>query len=232
MRYGEEYADNDGLSGDPQETDGINRGDEMGPSGSEAQRKFGVDDIVGEINAFLQTSRFPGDICITLKMPDSYLKKAKDKVNLAIWQVYNKYARPERIMEDSTKVPGFGMVDIVLALAPHVDANKFTLILENDIKQKMAAEKNIKITDSELDYVAKHPVKVGEKRLEEQPDIVDCPECGGTGEVNGKPCRLCLGEGKVRRVVEDVPSIEPDLSNIDIDMDQIDEIMQEMSNNG
>lgn len=231
MSYNPDFDDNEGaVAGDPQETDGINRADDMGPSGKESQGKFGNDDIAAEINHFLKTPRFPGDICITLTMPDTYLKKAKDKVNLALWNAYKKYARTVRRTDrygNEFTVPGFGMFDILATLAPMVDPIKFNLILENDIKQKVAEEKGIKITDAELDYVAKHPVKSSDER-KDSGDIVTCPECHGTGEIDGETCPLCLGEGRVRRVVEDVDAVEPDFDSMDINMDQIDAIMSGM----
>lgn len=233
MSYSTDFDDNENYAGDPQETDGVNRADEMGPTGKERQGKFGNAEIADEINQFLMRQRFPGDICITLTMPDTYLKKAKDKVNLALWNAYKKYARTvHRVDRDGNEydAPGFGMFDILMTLAPMVDPNKFSLILENDIKQKVAEERGIRITDAELDYVAKHPAKLGDSRKEDG-DIVTCPECHGTGEIDGEECPLCLGEGRVRKVVEDVDAVEPDdLDSMDINIDQIDEIMMEMNN--
>ena len=77
MTYNED--EDEGFAGDPQESDGVNHGDEMGPSGSDAHRKVGDDDIAAEIDRFLKTPRFNGDICVTLSMPDTYMKKARDK---------------------------------------------------------------------------------------------------------------------------------------------------------
>lgn len=233
MSYNPDFDDNEGeVAGDPQETDGVNRAEEMGPTGKENQGKFGNEDIANEINQFLMTQRFPGDICITLSMPDTYLKKAKDKVNLALWNAYKKYARTVKRTDrhgNEYEVPGFGMFDILMTLAPLVDPVKFSVILENDIKQKVAEEKGIRISDAELDYVAKHPVKLSDERKEDS-DIVTCPDCHGTGEIDGEECPLCLGEGKVRRVTEDVASVEPSFDEMDINMDQLDEIMREMNN--
>lgn len=233
MSYNPDFDDNEGeVAGDPQETDGVNRAEEMGPTGKENQGKFGNEDIANEINQFLMTQRFPGDICITLSMPDTYLKKAKDKVNLALWNAYKKYARTVKRTDrhgNEYEVPGFGMFDILMTLAPLVDPIKFSVILENDIKQKVAEEKGIRISDAELDYVAKHPVKLSDERKEDS-DIVTCPDCHGTGEIDGEECPLCLGEGKVRRVTEDVASVEPSFDEMDINMDQLDEIMREMNN--
>jgi hypothetical protein len=233
MSYNPDFDDNEGeVAGDPQETDGVNRAEEMGPTGKENQGKFGNEDIANEINQFLMTQRFPGDICITLSMPDTYLKKAKDKVNLALWNAYKKYARTVKRTDrngNEYEVPGFGMFDILMTLAPLVDPIKFSVILENDIKQKVAEEKGIRISDAELDYVAKHPAKLSDERKEDG-DIVTCPDCHGTGEIDGEECPLCLGEGKVRRVTEDVASVEPSFDEMDINMDQIDEIMREMNN--
>lgn len=230
MNYGMEEEDIEQSPGDPQETDGVNRGDEMGPDGSDAQGKLGNDDIAAEINKFLMTQRFPGDICITLTMPDTYLKKAKDKVNLALWNAYKKYARTVKRVDRSGReyeVPGFGMFDILMTLASSVDPIKFSLILENDIKQKVAEEKGIRISDAELEYVAKHPVKLRDDRHD---DVVTCPECHGEGEIDGEECPLCLGEGKVRKVVEEVDSVKPDFDDMDINIDEIDAIMRDMNN--
>ena len=235
MSYNPDFDDNEGgVAGDPQETDGVNRAEDMGPTGKENQGKFGNEDIANEINQFLMTQRFPGDICITLSMPDTYLKKAKDKVNLALWNAYKKYARTVKRTDrhgNEYEVPGFGMFDILMTLAPLVDPIKFSVILENDIKQKVAEERGIKISDEELEYVASHPLKDGDSGSGEQSgDIVECPECHGTGEVDGEECSLCLGQGKVRRVVEDVPQAETDLDHMDLDINAINELMGALEN--
>jgi hypothetical protein len=232
MTYNED--EDEGFAGDPQESDGVNHGDEMGPSGSDAHRKVGDDDIAAEIDRFLKTPRFNGDICVTLSMPDTYLKKARDKLNLALWNAHRKYARMcKRRDADGNEydVPGFGMFDILLTLSPYVDPVKLSAILDNDIKQKVAEERGIKISDEELEYVASHPLKDGDSCGGEQSgDIVECPECHGTGEVDGEECSLCLGQGKVRRVVEDVPQTENDLDQMDLDINAINELMGALEN--
>lgn len=255
MNYTADIDDSEHVAGDPQETDGVNREDEMGPSGSDAHKKTGDDDIAGEIDEFLRTPRFQGDICITLSMPDTYLKKAKDKINLALWNAYNKYARTvERVdSHGNTKtIPGFGMKEIVMTLASRVDPVKFAQILENDVKQKIAEESGIKISDAELEYVAKHPIKFSDSVDDEMDgasnagpapsavsasvttSIVDCPECNGSGKVNGSKCRLCLGKGRVNCIVETIPaaaieaeeeSLRGKISSMDINMDEIENML-------
>ena len=204
MSYNGEYEENEDVAGEPQDTDGVNREDGTGSAGSDAQRKFGNEDIAGEITRFMMTPRFPGDICITFTMPDAMLKKARDKLNLALWNAYKKYARTvERTDRDGNKytVPGFGMRDIVMTLANEVDPQKFSQVLDIDIKQKIAEEMNIKITDDELEYVAKHPV---DEKKKHRAGEVDCPVCNGLGKVHGtEACPLCGGTGSVKQKVAD-----------------------------
>ena len=226
MHYNNEAYEDDGFSGEPQESDGVIHGDEMGPSGSDAQDDYGKDDIAGEINNFLKQPRFPGDICITLSMPESYLKKAKDKVNLALWNAHKKYARTCRRKDRDGKeydVPGFGMFDILLTLSPFVDPIKLNAILDNEIKQVVAKERGIHISDEELDYVVKHPVGSAEKKDD---SIVTCPECHGSGEIDGEECPLCLGQGKVMRVVEDVPQAEGDFDSMNVGDAGLEDLME------
>lgn len=217
------------FDGDPQETDGVNREDDIDTSGKNS--KLGDKDIAHEIDEFLKKPRFPGDICITLKMPDNYMKKARDKLNLALWNAYRKYARTVTRTDrygNEYEVPGFGMFDILITLDSYVDPVKLSAVLDNDIKQKVAEERGIRISDDELDYVAKHP---GTTRADkDSADIVECPECHGTGEVDGEECSLCLGQGKVARVVDDVPAVEPD--DEEIDLAQLDSMMLRTLNNG
>lgn len=207
MSYNSDYEENeDAAAGEPQETDGINRGDDMGASGSDAQKKFGNEDIASEIKRFLMTPRFTGDTCITFNMPDAVLKKARDKINLALWNAYKKYARTvERTDRNGNvyKVPGFGMHDIVMTLVNEVDPQKFAQVLDIEIKQKIAEELNIKISDDELEYVAKHPVDE-EKKKRRKAGEVECPVCCGMGKVHGtEVCPLCAGTGTVKQKVAD-----------------------------
>ena len=228
MNYNNEAYEDEGFLGDVQETDGVIHGDEMGTPGSEVGNNTGNDDIAGEIEQFMRTPRFPGDVCVTLSMPDAYLKKARDKLNLALWNAHRKYARTVRRVDRTGReyeVPGFGMMDILLTLTPMVDPVKLSAVLDTDIKQLLAREKGISISDEELDYVAKHPGEAMEAKKED--DIVTCPECHGTGEVDGDECPLCLGQGKVRRVVEEVKPAEPagEFDDMEIGADGLDELM-------
>ena len=48
--------------------------------------------LVSEINTFLSAPpRYEGDMAVVLTMPESYLKKARAKLNEAIHVVYDRY---------------------------------------------------------------------------------------------------------------------------------------------
>lgn len=100
--------------------------------------------ILDMLDAFLMEPRFDGDDCIILKMPENEIKRHKDKLNAAIWYVYNKHA--EKRM--------FSMFDILVAIESMVGAVKLTTMLDNDIKLKVAAERSIIISETELDEIA------------------------------------------------------------------------------
>ena len=228
MNYNNEAYEDEGFLGDVQETDGVIHGDEMGTPGSEVGNNTGNDDIAGEIEQFMRTPRFPGDVCVTLSMPDAYLKKGRDKLNLALWNAHKKYARTCRRVDRSGKeyeVPGFGMMEILLTLTHMVDPVKLSALLDIDIKQLLAKEQGIRISDEELDYVTRHPGEAMDGRKDDS--IVTCPECHGSGEVDGEECPMCLGQGKVRRVVEEVRPVDADtdLDSMDIGDEGLDELI-------
>ena len=204
--------DDDMYTGEAQQSDGVVHGDEMGPTCDDAHAQKGKKGISDEINAFLMQPRFDGDICITLSMPESYLKKARDKVNQALWKVYDKY-----------KNPGFGMFDVLLTLEPLVDVVKLNAVLDMDVKLLVAKEKGIRTTEDELEYVVKHPA--GDRKKTDG-DIVECPTCHGTGEVDGSECPMCLGNGKVVRVVGDVPRVDSDSDeDAELNMDELEAML-------
>ena len=108
--------------------------------------------IIEAIDAFLSTSRFNNDVCLILNMPESMLKKNKEKVNAAIWHVYNRYA----------KESGISMLDILIAVESMIDATKLSAMLDNDIKLLTASERGINITESELNAVVASKGKIAD----------------------------------------------------------------------
>ena len=46
---------------------------------------------------------------------------------------------------------------------------------------------------------ANAPMAPGDEAPEGTPDTAEtvCPQCGGSGSVNGSPCTNCLGTGKI-----------------------------------
>ena len=212
-------TDDENNSGEGQNTDGVFRQDDMGPESGNAGFKVRNAEIREEIDEFLKTPRFDGDVCVTLTMPDTCIRKAKDKLNMAIWRVYDKYHGP-----------GLGMFDILVALEPRIDAVKLNAMLDMNTRLVVAKEKGISISEDELEFIAKHPGNFRDKNADG--DIVECPECHGTGEVDGEECSLCLGEGRVRRVVGDVPVADDDDEDMDemdieLDIDQMESMLKE-----
>lgn len=212
-------TDDDNGIGEEQTTDGVFRQDDMAPETGNTGFKVRNAEIREEIDEFLKAPRFDGDICVTLTMPDTCIRKAKDKLNMAIWRVYDKYHGP-----------GLGMFDILVALEPRIDAVKLNAMLDMNTRLVVAKEKGINISEDELEFIAKHPGNFREKNPDG--DIVECPECHGTGEVDGEECSLCLGEGRVRRVVGDVQPAEDDddvdeLDDMDMDIDQMESMLKD-----
>lgn len=100
-------------------------------------------DILAEIDAFLSKQRFSNDVCIILNMPESMLKKHKEKLNAAIWYVYNKYCNGTTLT----------MFDVLMAIESMIDSVKLSAMLDNDVKLCVANERSIKISEEELEYV-------------------------------------------------------------------------------
>ena len=70
--------------------------------------------LVSEINKFLSTPpRFDGDMAVVLTMPESYLRKARAKLNEAIHVVYERY-----------KDYGVTMLTILCAIESVVESEK------------------------------------------------------------------------------------------------------------
>ena len=107
--------------------------------------------LVSEINKFLSAPpRFDGDMAVVLTMPESYLKKARAKLNEAIHVVYDRY-----------KEYGVTMLTILCAIESVVESEKLGPLIDNDIKLMIAADKGIDISVEELERVNEQ-VKRGE----------------------------------------------------------------------
>lgn len=169
--------------------------------------------IIDEINRILMTPRFDGDTCVILNMPENAIKKAKDKLNYALWKVYNK-----------RKNPGYGMFDILCAIEGMFDAKKLNAMLDNDVKLLVAKERGIEISIEELEYLVKHPYIPDDNEKK----IIMCPVCHGTGinHETGEECEACLGEGKVMVVDEG----NDDEDEIDLSDEEFAKLMEENAN--
>lgn len=111
--------------------------------------------LVSEINAFLSAPpRYEGDMAVVLTMPESYLKKARAKLNEAIHVVYDRY-----------KDYGVTMLTILCAIESVVESAKLGPLVDNDIKLMIAADKGIEISVDELDRVNEQ-VRRGELNLD------------------------------------------------------------------
>ena len=196
MAYNE-FDDNDDIGGNIE--NGENDAQES-PEMPDFTKESSTSTIMGEINKILMTPRFDGDACVILSMPESTIKKAKNKLNYALWKVYHKRMNP-----------GFGMFEILCAIESMLDAKKLNAMLDNDVKLQIAKEKNINISVEELDYLVKHPYipEDNEKK------IIMCPDCHGTGinHQTGEDCETCQGEGKVMVVEDDTIPEEEDLTD-------------------
>ena len=107
--------------------------------------------LVSEINKFLSAPpRYEGDMAVVLTMPETYLKKARAKLNEAIHVVYDRY-----------KDYGVSMLTILCAIESVVESEKLGPLIDNDIKLMIAAEKGIDISVEELERVNEQ-VKRGE----------------------------------------------------------------------
>jgi hypothetical protein len=99
--------------------------------------------LVSEINKFLSAPpRYEGDMAVVLTMPESYLKKARAKLNEAIHVVYDRY-----------KDYGVTMLTILCSIESVVESAKLGPFVDNDIKLMIAADKGIEISVDELDRV-------------------------------------------------------------------------------
>ena len=115
--------------------------------------------IVDVINNYLMTPRFEDDVCIVLSMPDATLKKHREKLNSALWYVYDRYCKKD-----------FGMMEILVAVERMVDATKLTAILDNDVKLLVAKERGIMVTEDDLERAAK---SAGSKKVEKEDEPVE-----------------------------------------------------------
>lgn len=107
--------------------------------------------LVSEINKFLSAPpRYEGDMAVVLTMPETYLKKARAKLNEAIHVVYDRY-----------KDYGVSMLTILCAIESVVESEKLGPLIDNDIKLMIAADKGIDISVEELERVNEQ-VKRGE----------------------------------------------------------------------
>lgn len=122
--------------------------------------------LISEINKFLSAPpRYEGELCVVLSMPESYLKKARAKLNEAIHVIYDRY-HPH----------GVSMLTILCAIESVVDANKLSPLLDNDIKLIVASERGIEVSTDYLDMVAEK-VKSGDTDFFAKPaEHVDNPE--------------------------------------------------------
>ena len=115
--------------------------------------------IVDVIDSYLKTPRFEGDACIVLSMPDATLKKYREKLNSALWFVYDRYCKKD-----------FGMMELLVAVERMVDANKLTAILDNNIKMLVAKERGIVVSEDDLEIAAK---SAGSKKVEKEDEPVE-----------------------------------------------------------
>jgi hypothetical protein len=99
--------------------------------------------LVSEINKFLSAPpRYEGDMAVVLTMPESYLRKARAKLNEAIHVVYDRY-----------KEYGVSMLAILCAIESVVESSKLGPLVDNDIKLMIAADRGIEISVDELERV-------------------------------------------------------------------------------
>ena len=99
--------------------------------------------LVSEINAFLSAPpRYEGDMAVVLTMPESYLKKARAKLNEAIHVVYDRY-----------KDYGVTMLTRLCAIERAVESAQLGPLVDNDIKLMIAADKGIEISVEDLERV-------------------------------------------------------------------------------
>ena len=122
--------------------------------------------IIEAIDAFLSKPRFNNDVCLILNMPENMIKKNKEKLNAAIWYVYNRYA----------KESGICMLDILIAVESMIDAVKLSSMLDNDIKLYTAKERGINITEEELDAVVAAKGKLPEECTEPVAEPADAED--------------------------------------------------------
>ena len=99
--------------------------------------------LVSEINKFLSAPpRYEGDMAVVLTMPESYLKKARAKLNEALHVVYDRY-----------KEYGVTMLTILCAMESVVESSKLAPLVDNDIKLMIASDRGIEISVEELERV-------------------------------------------------------------------------------
>lgn len=94
-------------------------------------------------NDYLKTPRFDGDACVVLTMPESTLKKYKEKINAGLWWMYHKYCQKD-----------FGMMQLLVAIENMIDASKLASMLDMDIKLLIAKESGINASESDIENAA------------------------------------------------------------------------------
>ncbi|MCQ2123298.1 MAG: hypothetical protein MJZ25_03855 [Fibrobacter sp.] len=143
--------------------------------------------IVAKLDEYLMKPRFDGDSCIILNMPENIIKKNKEKLNAAIWDLYKTYASK-----------GFGMFDILVAVETMVDAVKLSAILDTDIKLLLARERSIEISEQELEMVVVNSTSKRAKNAEDDDNDI----------VTGAPAEEKSYE---ERLLEDDPDEEAEI---------------------
>lgn len=157
----------------------------------------GADGIIRAIDQYLNDSRFVGDETICLTMPESIIKRHREKLNSAIWYVYGKASGS-----------GFKMTDILIALSTMLDENKLAVILDNDIKLVLANEKGIVISEEELDRIAANIASAGKSSKKKKQQVVE---------------ETCETEDDEQPEGQDQPEIPAELPELDITTELDDE---------
>lgn len=119
-------------------------------------RDTGSESILTVFNAYLKTPRFDDDVCLVLTMPESTLKKYKEKINAGLWWMYNKFCQKD-----------FGMMQLLVALEKMVDANKLAAMLDMDIKLLVAKENGISATEDDIEKAAVRSERDDDQPVEE-----------------------------------------------------------------
>ena len=108
--------------------------------------------IVDVLNVYLQTPRFDNDACIVLSMPDTTLKKYREKLNSGLWWMFNRFCKKD-----------FGMMELLVAVDTMVCAEKLNDLLDNDVKLQVAKERGIVVSEDDLDNVHNEAPEIDEE---------------------------------------------------------------------